>query len=128
MKKILVLCMSVSISVMSGCATILNGPNQAITVLTPPVSDAQCSLENDKGSWLIDKTPGTIVVKRSYKNLLVTCKKTELRKHSISIKPELSKIVYLNILFSGFMGSVVDKANGSAFEYPSEIKVPLAAK
>lgn len=120
------LLLSVSVSGLVGCATIVNGPNQTIKVLTPPVNDAQCAVENDKGKWLIDKTPDTVVVKRSAKNLLVTCKKAQLSKQSISITPELSKVTYLNILFGGFLGGVVDRANGSAYEYPSEITVPLA--
>lgn len=128
MKNIYALLMFVSVSVISGCATIINGPNQNITVLTPPVSDAQCTLENDKGRWVIDKTPGVIMVKRSEKELLVMCKKTEMGKRSVSVKPELSKVVYLNIIFGGFMGGIVDRANGAAYEYPSEIRVPLAAK
>ena len=65
---------------MRAFATILNCPNQHIIVLTPPVNKAQCALENDKGKWLIEKTPSTIVVSRSEKDLLITCKKKHLTR------------------------------------------------
>ena len=118
----------VGVSQLSGCATILNGTNQNITVLTPPTSDAQCALENDKGKWHINTTPSQIVVRRSDKNLRITCEKNEFNKKTISVKPELSNIVYANILFSGVVGGTIDRTNGSAYSYPSEINVHLNAE
>lgn len=130
MKKSLSILMA--ISVLSGCATIFNGENQRVTVLTPPANDAQCALENDKGKWLISQTPSSVLIRRSDKNLLITCEKNAFNKKSISIKPELSKVVYANMIFGGavggYIGGYIDKKNGAAYAYPSEITVPFKAE
>lgn len=128
MKKSTLLFTCVSICLFSGCTTILNGTNQNIRVLTPPTTDAQCTLENDKGKWHINKTPGHIVVRRSDKKLLITCEKKAFDKKSVSVKPTLSNLVYGNLLFGGVIGGTIDRQNGSAYDYPSEINVPLNAE
>ena len=115
----------ITVSLLTGCATVINGPNQTIMVSTLPTKDAQCSLENDKGKWQINTTPSPVVVRRSDKNLLVTCKTAAFDKTSQSIKSEQSMIVYANFLFTGPVGGFIDRNNGSAYEYPSEIRIPL---
>lgn len=128
MKNVVVFVL-ISISQLSGCATILNGTNQSIIVLTPPTSEAQCALENDKGKWHINNTPAQILVRRSDKNLVITCTKNEFKKKTISVKPALSNVVYGNMLFGGgIVGGGVDRTNGSAYVYPSEINVHLDAE
>ncbi len=59
---------------LSGCASIIDGSTQRITVATPPVTGAHCVLSNGEGQWSV-VTPGHVTVKRSKKDMSVRCSK-----------------------------------------------------
>ena len=54
---------------LSGCASIVTGHNQSVSVVakseTQDVVGARCSLTNDNGQWFAT-TPGSVTVRRSY--------------------------------------------------------------
>jgi hypothetical protein len=59
---------------LSGCA--LNGveSRQAVWVETPGCAAASCELRNDRGTWLVSPTPGSVDVTTSRQPLQVTCR------------------------------------------------------
>ncbi|MFJ1267922.1 hypothetical protein ACD661_05025 [Legionella lytica] len=114
-----------SLSLLTGCASIVSGNQQKITVLTPPVENARCALENNKGKWYVDHTPNSIVVHRSNKDLVLTCEKPGYEKSSTQVQSKLKGLIFGNIIFGGVIGGGIDVATGSAFDYPKEIKVPM---
>jgi len=107
----------------SGCASIVTGQNQTISVETVGVNDAKCSLANDEGTWFTT-TPGSVTVKRSYSNLNVTCKKDQLTGCT-SVKSSTKGMAFGNILAGGIIGAAVDCGTGSAYDYPTVIKVDM---
>ena len=114
--------------IMSGCSSIINGTHQSISVLTPPTDHARCSLRNDKGTWFINRTPGSVVVHRSFNDLHVICEKKGFEKNTVSIKSKTKGMAFGNILVGGVIGAGIDVANGSAYDYPQSIIVPLKPK
>src|SRR3978361_19553 len=46
---------------LSGCATLVKGTTQSISVATPPVTGATCTLTSSEGTWYIT-TPGSVTV------------------------------------------------------------------
>jgi len=63
----------------SGCASIVSGQNQSISVETlgkqgEAVMSANCKLSNNKGTWFVT-SPGSVSVRRSYEDLLIDCEK-----------------------------------------------------
>lgn len=62
----------------SGCASIVNGQNQSLSIDTKKngvaVAGANCKLSNNKGVWYVT-TPGTTTVHRSYEELAAHCEK-----------------------------------------------------
>ena len=110
------------LSLLTGCASIVSGNQQKITILTPPAQNAHCSLENNKGKWYVDRTPNSIVVHRSNKDLLLICEKTGYGKSSTKVQSKLKGLIFGNIIFGGVIGGAVDVASGSAFDYPNELK------
>lgn len=108
----------------AGCATITTGQNQSLSVITHP-DQASCSLNNDRGSWYVDKTPGTVTVNRAYGNLSVTCKKDDL-SGATSVKSGVKGIEFGNIFLGGIIGGAVDAGTGAAYDYPSIIDLPLS--
>jgi hypothetical protein len=125
MKKIALLIITLNCTLLTSCASVVSGTHQTVSILTPPVQGAHCVLENNKGKWYVSKTPASVVVHRSYKDLLVSCDKPGYEKSVSSIKSKTKGEVLGNIILGGGIGAGIDTYNGSAYEYPLEIKIPL---
>lgn len=112
----------------SGCASIVNGQNQSLSVQArskgDQVADANCKLSNDKGVWYL-KTPGSTTVRRSYENLAVLCEKPGLEAGLTSAKSSTKAMAFGNILFGGLIGVGVDTMSGAAYDYPDMIVVDM---
>lgn len=119
-----ILLSSLLFSVLTGCASIVNGTNQSVSVNTH-TSGAECALSNDKGTWYINNTPGSVVVHRSYADLLIHCQKPGYRPLTASIASKTKGMAFGNVVFGGVIGAGVDMADGSAYDYPVSIDLPL---
>lgn len=113
----------------SGCASIVGGQNQSVSVTTAAsdgndVEGAKCSLQNDKGSWYAT-TPGSVTVRRSYNDLLVTCKLDGVAPGTASVKSTTKALAFGNAIFGGVIGVAVDTASGAAYDYPNSIRVAM---
>ena len=112
------------ITLLPGCASIVNGTSQSVSVDTGRVVGATCSLQNNKGTWFVNQTPGSVTVNRSYENLLVNCKKGGMhgsRSYASNTKP----MAFGNVLFGGVIGAGVDMADGAAYDYPNHMTVAM---
>jgi uncharacterized protein YceK len=118
------------IAMLSGCASIVDGTSQTLSVKTvsaqtgSTVPDAQCALKNDKGTYFV-KTPGTVVVHRSYDALNLKCTHPGYSPGVVVSKSFTKGMAFGNLLFGGLIGAGVDMADGAAYNYPNLIKVPL---
>lgn len=120
MKKLLPLIFLLS----GGCASIVSGSQQSLSVDTLPVNGSSCKLSNDKGSWFVSPTPGSVTVNRSYSDMQIVCNKGKLSGVS-SVKSRTKAMAFGNIIAGGIIGSAVDIGTGAAYDYPSLIKVEL---
>jgi hypothetical protein len=118
-----VICLSCSLN--AGCASIVNGDTQSLSVETPPVTGAICSLSNDKGSWFVNGTPGSVTVHKSAKNLLVSCQKLGYPTYAMNVAATVEPMLFGNILFGGPVGIGVDAIDGAAYKYPTNIQIPM---
>ena len=62
-------------SFLTGCASITESKNQSMSVSTGDVTGAMCTLSNSKGSYYVNSTPGSVMVRNACDQLTVTCKK-----------------------------------------------------
>ena len=103
---------------LTGCASVVNGHNQSVSVTTKSkgdeVSGAKCSLSNDKGVWYVT-TPGSVAVHRSYGELTVNCALTGLLNGIAAAKSSTTAAVFGNILVGGVIGAGIDVATGAAY-------------
>lgn len=125
-KHVAILVGVVATTVLSGCASIVNGTSQPISVTTPPVSGATCSLKNSKGEWYVNATPGSAVVHRAYGPLTVNCKKSGYNTAIMTVKSSTKGMAFGNVVFGGIIGGGVDMADGAAYDYPTPIVVPMS--
>jgi len=110
---------------MTGCASIVNGQNQPISVSTGQVKGATCALQNNKGKWYVPNTPGSVTVQRSYQDLHVACEKKGYAPADQKIASKTKGMAFGNVLFGGVIGAGVDMADGAAYDYPNEINLNL---
>jgi len=112
----------------TGCASIVNGQNQSVSVDTRyqgnQVAGAGCQLSNNKGTWYVT-SPGSTTVQRSYEDLAVKCEKEGTPVGIVSAKSSTKAMAFGNIIFGGIIGAGVDIASGAAYDYPNLITVQL---
>lgn len=125
--RVQILVLVVVTSMMGGCASIVSGQNQSVSVVSKSdgvdVAGAKCSLSNDKGQWYAT-TPGSVTVRRSYGALAVDCK-TDALAGTAQVKSSTKPMAFGNIIFGGVIGVGVDVATGAAYDYPEVISIPL---
>lgn len=117
-----------SMAMLSGCASIVSGTNQTVSVQTVKDGDqlegASCKLENSKGIWFI-KTPGSVVVHRAYGDLSVKCEKDGVDAGFATVKSHTKGMAFGNLLFGGAIGVGVDVGSGAAYDYPTIITLTM---
>ncbi len=88
------------------------------------VKDVECKLENDYGPQIV-KTPSTPNVRRSSKDLYVTCAKAgEQDGRGVAISRANAGMAG-NIIFGGGIGAIIDHNKGAAYTYPQWIQVVM---
>jgi uncharacterized protein YceK len=128
MNKLFLVCVTAVLALTSGCASIVNGTNQSLSVetrkSTAPVAGASCKLSNNKGTWYVT-SPGSTTVHRSYEDLAVQCELDGTDPGFASVKSSTKAMAFGNIIFGGVIGAGVDIANGSAYDYPPLITIQM---
>lgn len=117
-----------SLVLLGGCASIVDGTNQSLSVDTisqgKELAGAQCALTNDKGTWFV-ATPGTVTVHRSYDAMNVKCTDAGYAPAITTSTSSTKPMAFGNILFGGLIGAGVDISTGAAYDYPKLITVPM---
>lgn len=113
------------LAALTSCASIVNGTNQSVSVNTGSISGATCSLKNNKGTWYVSNTPGSVTVNRSYNDLKINCEKKGYRPTYKQVASKTKAMAFGNVLFGGVIGAGVDIVDGAAYDYPDNIHVPM---
>jgi len=109
---------------LSGCATIIKGTTQSVSVTTPPITGASCELKNSEGTWYIT-TPGSVVVHKTKNDLVVTCTKDGFQNATVTVPARFNGVTAGNILLGGLVGIGVDAASGANHGYAEKTDVPM---
>lgn len=114
---------------LSGCASLTTDGMQPLEVTTKTktgqaVSQAKCTLQNEKGQWEVT-TPNTVSVHKASGNLMVNCKKAGHPDGKLQAISRAGAGMYGNILFGGGIGAVVDHTSGKAYNYSSKLPVVM---
>ena len=115
---------------LSGCATIIKGTTQSVSLDSTPVQGAACTLVNSEGTWFV-ATPGSITVHKTKTDITATCKKDGYQDAIQTIPSHFNGATAGNIIAGGLIGIGVDAASGANYSYPDTptmiTLVPVAA-
>jgi len=112
---------------LSGCATITKDANQSVQIETyskdnQPVAGVKCIAQNDRGQWNTS-APGAVNVHRSSEILLVNCEKEGEQPGKGTVISRVNGGMFGNIVFGGGIGAIIDHNKGTAYTYPSWIRI-----
>lgn len=110
---------------LSGCATIVEGSDQTVTVTTTP-SGAMCELKRDgQVVAVVNPTPGSASIDKSKHDVSVTCSKEGYQGGGGALSSKFQGMTFGNILFGGIIGVAVDASSGAMHQYEPSIHVTL---
>ena len=109
---------------MAGCSSITDDDRQVMTVKTPS-SEAQCTLQNKEGEFVIGSSPGTLTIETACKEVTIICKKDGYKDTISSVRNSYRGIVWGNVILGEFIGCAVDGSSGAACHYPSSATLVL---
>ena len=112
--------------VLPGCATVISGASQTVTLATLPREAACTVYAGGRPVGAVAMTPGDVRLKRSSKDLVITCAKEGYQTATVQQEPKFSGVTFGNFVLGGPVGFIVDAASGASFYYPSEVKLGLA--
>lgn len=109
---------------LSGCATVIKGSTQTVSVSSPPVRGARCVLFNSEGNWDL-LTPGAVTVTRSRDDMSVVCTKRGFKDSTKLVSSHFNFVTMGNLVAGGTAGFIIDATDGADDSYPEEIEVPM---
>jgi hypothetical protein len=96
---------------LTGCASIVHGPNQDLTVTSQP--EALCVTINGEP---YGATPVVASLPRGA-TYLVQIRKDSYMPYEMTVIPVMSQMIWGNLLLGGLIGMAVDGATNAAFEH-----------
>lgn len=109
---------------LSGCATIIDGTTQSVSVNTTPEDGAKCTLTNSQGTWYVT-TPGSTTVHKTKNDMMVSCAKDGFAGGQVLAKSHFGGTTAGNVIAGGVIGIGIDAASGANYYYKSPITVDL---
>lgn len=108
-----------------GCATVVKGGSQSLSVSTSPEPGATCVLTSPSGVNLTLVTPNAVTVERSKHDITVTCNKDGFEQAVAVVASKFNGMTLGNILIGGVIGVGIDAASGAMNDYPSSVNVQM---
>lgn len=113
---------------LSACSTIINGPEQDLTVITNPPKASCKIIRNNQVIGLIPTTPGTISIEKTKHPLVILCEKEGYESTQFVNPSGTAKATLGNIICGGPIGWAVDSATGSDNYYTTPIVINLVPR
>jgi len=110
----------IPLTLLSGCATIMNGTNQSIGISTNP-SGAEVWLDD----MLAGHSPIVLEMKRN-NNHFIRIQLEGYQPYELAVTREISGWVAGNIVFGGFIGLAVDALTGGIYNLtPEQVRAEM---
>ena len=112
----------------SGCASIMSGPNQTVSVKSNP-QGAKATFYDKKGVPVAcAETPATVTLKRRH-DYVLKVEKEQYAPYETPVTGEMNSWYIGNLFFGGLIGlAIVDPATGAMWHLsPDDVTVELAS-
>ncbi len=109
---------------LAGCGSITQGIHQDITFTSTP-SGANCEVTKKGERVGSVVTPGTLTVRKTKDDMLVTCRKDGYQEASAPLVSGYGVGTFGNIILGGGIGWAIDSSTGADNKYPSSADVKL---
>jgi hypothetical protein len=111
---------------LSGCASVIEGTSQLITVNTNP-SGADCSLNRNPEGVIgrVNGTPSGVTIRKTKYDITIKCNKAGYQEATYLNHSGAAGATFGNIVLGGGIGWAVDSASGSDNKYDSPVNVTL---
>lgn len=122
MNKLFIVCVALSASVFAGCATIVSGSTQSISVSSVP-SGATVTAEP---GGVKATTPGTLILTRKDGPYQVTFALDGHDSYSVMLTTDTNEWMWGNVIIGGIIGMLIDTSTGASLKLsPDEINANL---
>jgi len=115
-------------ALVSGCASLIEGTTQQISVSTTPPGAHCLFLRNGNTIATIPSTPGAVTIEKTRDDLVIVCNKRGYASGTFVNKSGLAMVAYANLLTAG-LSWAVDTGRGADNKYQGQVAlalVPLA--
>ena len=120
--------LAASAFVISGCATVIKGTDESISVMTEP-QGATCTLVREgKTVGVVNPTPGSVELDRDKDDISVNCVLADYEDTTEVVSSEFTGYTLGNVILGGGVGAVIDAASGANSEYPDSVTVLMIPK
>lgn len=114
-----------SFLVLTGCASIVEGTSQTLTINTSPTG-ADCQMVREgRVIGRINPTPGSVVVEKTKHDISVECTKAGYQKISFINESGSEGATWGNIVAGGGIGWAIDSASGADNKYQEIMNITL---
>ena len=108
---------------LGACATIVEGTDQSVAVVTNPVGATCTFLREGKTVAQISPTPGQFAIDKDKHAINMHCELAGYQPVDYAIESSFTGSTAGNILVGGLIGLAVDAASGANNEYPQSVTV-----
>ena len=112
----------------SGCASIVEGRSQDISVNTDPPGAVCVFTRNNVTLGFISPTPGTLHIRKTKHDIVIKCSKPGYQDVTYMNKSDSAGATFGNILAGGLIGWGVDSAAGADNKYESPVNLTLVRR
>lgn len=109
----------------AGCATIVKGTTQMVSIDTPGVPGATCELSSPGIGTRTVTTPTTLELDKSQHSISVTCRKRCFQDGIGVIASYTEGMSVGNVVFGGVVGLGVDAATGAMNKYADRTSITM---
>jgi uncharacterized protein YceK len=110
---------------MAGCATIVKGTTQTVSLDTPGAMGAKCELSSEGIGTQTVVTPATFVLEKSQHSVSVSCRKHCFQDGVGVIASYTEGMAAGNVVLGGVIGLGVDAATGAMNKYADRTSITM---
>jgi len=119
-------CLVILLGLVVGCATIVKGTSQTISLDTPGAPGAQCILTSSSVGTKKVTTPVNISLEKGSDNITVVCTKHCYQQGRGVISSNIEGMAAGNVILGGPIGLGIDAATGAMNKYTTNNQIMMA--